>query len=473
MAHIADGLSPVLSELDELVDHLDGARARAASAFATEMFFFANVADLVQRRERERAARIDDGSRVDATQLSMREVYADIAAALQLSEYQVASRVSQAHVLVNEFATTLYEVSEGRLSAQHAQTIADAGIQIQDAGVRSDFERLALDMAGELTAAQLKDAVEGVVNRLDPEGTQERIREAVAERSVRMRSPRPGLGQLIVSGPLAEITGAYNRLTDIATEVQADNAADAAERAIESESVAGSSAESGSEFIPDDRSRAQIMADVALDLLLTSTLEGHGSTDERRLELGAIQATVNITIPAATLTGTAAGGAELTGAGAIDDATARQLAAGADAWRRLFIDPATGIPVTVDKRRPSKAQRRLLRARDERCRFPGCRRPARQSDIDHQLPWADGGKTALGNLAHLCERHHTVKHHTDWSVEHLPGGVLRWTAPTRRIHRTRPPGSIRFVSDRLPGRLLESSPSDHRGAAQWAEPAPF
>ncbi|WP_052226306.1 HNH endonuclease signature motif containing protein [Microbacterium mangrovi] len=438
------GLSPVLSDLDMLVDDLGAARARAASAFAVEMHFFAGVAALVRRREHERAQQTDTGAVVSASQLAMREIYAEIAAALRLSEYQVASRVNQAHVLMTRFTETMYEVSDGNVSPQHATTIADVGGVIDDPDIRRKYERYAIDLAGELTPAQLKDALGVLVDRLDPHGTQDRIKEAVQRRSVRKRVLEPGVGQLIITGPTAHIEGTYNRLTDIATELHTQNQEDAA-------AAEGNATDSDTEFVPDERTRAQIMADVALDLLLTSVPDGHGTTPEHRDALGAITATVHLTIPASTLAGTTFGGTQIPGAGLVDDDTARHLAGGSDDWYRIFTDPTTGTPVTVDKRRPCTAMRRLLQARDETCRFPGCRRPAKKCDIDHTTAHADGGPTALCNLACLCERHHTVKHHTDWTVQQLPGGILHFTSPTRRGYRTRPPAAVRFVPDRPPG----------------------
>ncbi|WP_308493410.1 HNH endonuclease signature motif containing protein [Microbacterium terrisoli] len=488
------GESPVVSALDGLIDSLGGARALAANAFATEMYFFANVADMVQQREEERAARQDTGAKVSASQLAMREIYAEIGAALRLSEFQVTARVNQAHTLAHKFYDTLRHASEGSLSPQHAQTIAEVGGDLGDDALRGEYERLALDMARELTPSQLRDALEAVVDRLDPEGTQERIRQAVARRGVRKRAAGPGVGQLIVTGPAAEIEGAYNRLRDIAAEVHADNEADVAEHAaaqaardatevpaadvaqtdaIEGagEAAEGAGAPDGSGFVADERTRGQIMADVALDLLLTSAPDGHGTTEERRAGLGAIRATVTITIPAATLTTVGVGGAQLVGVGAIDDETARRLAGTSDTWYRFFIDPAIGVPVSVDKRHPCTAQKRLLRARDEHCRFPGCRRPAEKCDLDHTIAYQDGGPTALWNLGDFCKRHHTVKHHTDWHVQQLPGGVLRFTAPTRRTYITRPPGAVRFVPDDV--RRAIRPPGYADSPVPEGEPAPF
>ncbi|KHK95355.1 hypothetical protein LK09_19490, partial [Microbacterium mangrovi] len=296
------GLSPVLSDLDVLVDGLGGARARVAAAFGAETRFYASVAALVDRRERERAQQADTGAVVSASQLAMREIYAEIAAAVRLSEYQVASRVNQAQILVSRFATTMTLVDAGVLSPQHATTIADVGGVIDDPDIRAEYEDHAIDLAAELTPAQLKDALGVLVDRLDPDGTQQRVRDAVARRSVRKRSVEPGVGQLIITGPTAQIEGTYNRLTDIATELHTQNQKDTAAAAEAAEAAAGADRRPGEDaetdqadaaavaagategedaavdsFVPDERTRAQIMADVALDLLLTNVPDAHGT----------------------------------------------------------------------------------------------------------------------------------------------------------------------------------------------------
>ncbi|OMH35119.1 HNH endonuclease signature motif containing protein [Tersicoccus sp. Bi-70] len=89
--------------------------------------------------------------------------------------------------------------------------------------------------------------------------------------------------------------------------------------------------------------------------------------------------------------------------------------------------------------------RRALAVRDGTCRFPGCRRSAETCDIDHVVPWADGGLSEPANLAHLCRRHHVLKHHSAWSVTaetsptESPGADrLIWTSPTGRRLLTTP-----------------------------------
>jgi hypothetical protein len=94
--------------------------------------------------------------------------------------------------------------------------------------------------------------------------------------------------------------------------------------------------------------------------------------------------------------------------------------------------------VTVDTYTPNRAMRRWLKARDGRCRWPGCTNPVQRADLDHTQAWVDGGPTSIANLAHLCRRHHLMKHTTAWRVRQLPGGVLEWTSPLGNIHRDEP-----------------------------------
>lgn len=59
--------------------------------------------------------------------------------------------------------------------------------------------------------------------------------------------------------------------------------------------------------------------------------------------------------------------------------------------------------------------RRALRARQPACAFPGCHR-RRWLDAHHVQHWADGGRTDLDNLVHLCRHHHRLVHEGGWTV---------------------------------------------------------
>jgi hypothetical protein len=145
------------------------------------------------------------------------------------------------------------------------------------------------------------------------------------------------------------------------------------------------------------------------------------------------------------------GPADLAGRSPIDSATARELAGNTPSWDRLLTHPVTGTVLECDTYRPTNAMIRLLRARDRRCRFPGCRQPAIRCELDHTIAASHGGPTHVRNLAHLCKRHHDVKHHTRWQVRQLTGGRLVWTSPTGRVYREdAPPPLVTFTTSGPP-----------------------
>ena len=134
----------------------------------------------------------------------------------------------------------------------------------------------------------------------------------------------------------------------------------------------------------------------------------------------------------------------LDGYGPIDADTARRLAARAPSFTRILTHPVSGAVLDVDREsyRPPADLVRWLEVRDETCRFPGCNRAARRSEIDHTVDWHNDGRTAFDNLAHLCAPHHHLKHETSWSVRQIGEGSLEWTSPTGLRHLTHPANPI-------------------------------
>ena len=53
---------------------------------------------------------------------------------------------------------------------------------------------------------------------------------------------------------------------------------------------------------------------------------------------------------------------------------------------------------------PSPTLRHLVQTRQPTCSFPGCRRPATRTDLDHTIPHHLGGRTCPCNLAPSCKR---------------------------------------------------------------------
>ncbi len=88
--------------------------------------------------------------------------------------------------------------------------------------------------------------------------------------------------------------------------------------------------------------------------------------------------------------------------------------------------------------RPSRKLQHLIRARSARCTAPGCGRPAARCDLDHTVPWDQGGLTCECGLAPLCRHHHKCKQAQGWHLEQPEPGVLVWRTPSGRTYATAP-----------------------------------
>jgi Domain of unknown function (DUF222) len=88
--------------------------------------------------------------------------------------------------------------------------------------------------------------------------------------------------------------------------------------------------------------------------------------------------------------------------------------------------------------RPPGRLHDFIVARDQTCRFPRCRQPAWRGDLDHTVPYEDGGPTCACNLGALCRRHHRLKQRQRWQLEQLSPGVLTWTTPAGRRYTATP-----------------------------------
>lgn len=162
---------------------------------------------------------------------------------------------------------------------------------------------------------------------------------------------------------------------------------------------------------------------------------------------GRVSAVINVTIPVDSLAGLVDTPGTVSGFGVLPADVARRLAAGDARWRHVLIHSVTGAVLDVGtlSYRPPAAMARLVRLRDGTCRFPGCRVPAAECDLDHLIPFPDG-PTSVENLHALCRGHHGVKHDGGWTVEGLPGAVLRWTSPLGVTSTTYPADDMRAAA---------------------------
>jgi hypothetical protein len=101
---------------------------------------------------------------------------------------------------------------------------------------------------------------------------------------------------------------------------------------------------------------------------------------------------------------------------------------------------------------PSKALADFVRSRDLTCRAFGCDVPADKCDIDHCVPYAEGGLTHASNLSCKCRTHHLEKTFGGWRDIQLPDGTLIWILPDGQVYVTTP-GNPSLSPNRPNGQL--------------------
>jgi Domain of unknown function (DUF222) len=116
----------------------------------------------------------------------------------------------------------------------------------------------------------------------------------------------------------------------------------------------------------------------------------------------------------------------------------------ASAKLRPLIHPTDAAP--EQGYTPSRQLAEFVRCRDLTCRFPGCDRSALECDLDHTVPYDQGGATHASNLKCLCRQHHLIKTFWRWREKQLPDGTVIWTSPSGHTYVTTPGSALLFPS---------------------------
>ncbi|MGC0369063.1 DUF222 domain-containing protein [Microbacterium sp. SLBN-111] len=456
----ASALSAVLVEVRGTDAELASAEARRTRALARAGHLALDAAVGVRASAR-------------AAELALREVASEIAAASSLSDRSVQAQIGRAMTLADDFPVTLDTWEAGTLTRTHVRVIVDAGLPLPPER-RHEFDVLAVATAEGLSPGRLKARLLALAESLQPTTLTERHQRGRETRCVRVVPGEDGMSDLIATLPTVLAVGIYDRLVQQSAAIidlrrdagRGDattgehggcgdtSAGEPAGRGAGSDERGDRSA-TATTTTRDTRTADEVRADILADLLLTAAPDADPTrTDDGPGTLGAIRARVQVVVPALTMLRPGeenSDPADLVGHGPIDAPTARALAEVTPVpWDRVITHPVTGAVLSTDTYQRTTAIDRHLRARDRHCRWPGCVAPAVRCEVDHTHDWALGGPTDITNLAHLCQRHHTQKQFTRWTVQQLPAGILEWTSPAGRVYIDEPlpySPAVRFLPD--------------------------
>lgn len=394
-----------LQRLDRCVAHLEALRAD----------LLVEAADLVPRVEEFTVESADgDIRRRPRTVVIEDAVREEIAAAMRWSPNHAGALIAEARQLHTYLPATREALRNGAISGRHAAVVAEWSGRLSGAGSDYEqscaaFEEQVLRVARGGTVAQTRAAAKRALAALDSVGAQHRRDQARCTRDVRIVDEFDGISVLMarMSTPAAraviEAVGHEATLID-------DESLSAGER------------------------RAQALASlvfgavapqVRLDVLVPATGD---LTEEAGPVIDALLAGIDV----ATIDGAQ-----------IDPRDIRDLIADplvALTLRKLVADPVTGVLSGCGRttyRAPQRLREFIVR-RDGTCRFPGCGRSARRSQIDHASAWDEGGATDPENLGALCTRHHQLKTHGGWQLnDSRVDGSCTWVSPGGRRYRHR------------------------------------
>ena len=390
----------------------------------------------------------------------------EIATALRMSSSTAQGRIDVARTLTQFLPGATAALAIGDISPAHANVIARESAQLIRQGVAPEVLKLIEDEAiahAEFhTPAQVANKVRSCIAMFAPDQFEAAVVEEKSARRVSCYPNANGMATIVAFLPAPDaqtimlaIDRLANKTNGVAKEklrifkeqsgarmrANANSPTPTPSDFLSTDSSAGSNISAARDFNltdfsadlmdPMDAHRADAMTAIAALFLATNEdqVMNHGRP-----------ITVNLTIDLPTLLGLSENPGQLSGYGAIPAAVARELAADGK-WRKFITDPTTGNLLDYGRESylPPQALRDFLLARDRTCRFPGCRRSGLKGEIDHAIPWEEGGETSPSNLGLLCKRHHQLKTHGGWKLESFEDGSCEWTTPV---------GKKRFVPAR-------------------------
>jgi hypothetical protein len=351
---------------------------------------------------------------------TMEAVAAEVAAGLRISQRLATDRVGYARAMGERLPKVAEVFAAGDIDYPAFTTIVSRTDLITDPDILARVDaRVALNLARwpSLTRGRLAGKVDAIVASVDADAVRRR-KERQVDREVWIGSEQDGLSEIHGSLFTPDAHALDARLNALAANVCEH----------------------------DPRTKQQRRADALGALAAGADRLGCrcGRADcAAGTRPAAAPVTIHVIAEQATLDGTGtAPASEISADGLITPELIAELTTSAKLMP--LIHPADAPP--EPGYRPSKALADFVRCRDLTCRWPGCDVPATRCDVDHTIPYAQGGPTHAANLKCYCRTHHLVKGFWGWREKQLPDGTLILTSPSGQTYVTIPGSALLFPS---------------------------
>ncbi len=447
---------------------------------------------------------------------------AEVGAALTVGRGEAGRLIGLGTVLTHRLPRVRAAMAAGQLDAYRAGLIGCATRNV-DSEFIAEVERLALakilaptrpDGIG-LTGQRARNAIAGIIGKIDPAGVRERRRRAANDRYVGVSAAEDAMVHLFGSLPAADGRKLDTRLRELAnTPCPADGRTFDQRKA----DAVGALVD-GLDYLHcacgrDDCSqqtgdRATARKPLVHVILLGTTLkgedeesgylDGYGLIDAAHARNLADNADIEYVrvpddvhyhrtqnpatdpadeSPADAATG-AAVAAECAGTVPGEEASAVTDTAAAVASTAAAAEPAStgaanaGLPDSAYVYRPTAILDTWLRILCGTCQWPHCDAPAWNADLDHDEPFnhtdpTRGGTTTAAGMKPYCRTHHRIKHSGTWAERHNPDRSIDYIAPTGHRYHSRATGYLDLLGVH-PDDIEDPDPSIRRRRRTRAE----
>ncbi|MFP5370599.1 MAG: DUF222 domain-containing protein [Actinomycetes bacterium] len=416
----------------------------------------------------------------------------EVMAALGLSSAAASRLLVESVTLVEQLPATLGALEAGTISWAHVRMLVEVLAPLTDDATRGEVEAGLIAGAAGRTVAQLRAGARRAVLRADAAAAARRLAEAVRNRSVRVFPGEDGMASLVAALPTPVALACRSALERYAQDCRGPGDERTRDQRMV-DCLVDLVLRPGETGLPPVQAQLTVVAPVATlrggnqpgadepgevdghpvpaalvrELAHSLGLLPHPDTSDtpalgtrhtppakpavdgrpaaetaetgETAETAETAAQIGELLAVRTVAGTAL--SELPAIAVVEEISGQLLALATGTGLRATARAGHGLgpPPDTPGYRPGRALQDFVRARDRRCRFPGCRAPAIRCDLDHNRPWPTGA-TSADNLCCLCRHHHRLSHQAPgWRMRRLPDGALEWTTPGGERITTRPP----------------------------------
>ena len=402
---------------------LDAERDILTAAYQWAVLHHPDALPPGDQRGRARARRVGGAG----TPLVTEHAAAAFGARVQTSPYGARRLIADAVDLVLRLPRLWAGVEAGTVRVPHARHVADATRDLtEDEAAWVDAEVVeAAD--GRLAWARFEALVEGKVAAAAPEAARRREEAAARERCARMaRVNKHGMATFVITTDALTVAGIDATVTAVAERLQ--------------------------ERMPDasvnDRRAAAAALLLNPDAHTTPGQRGEGVD----VTVGPREPRVRLYLHLYADSPVA----RLEGHGPITVGTIVEALAGTAA--RVSVTPVLDLAgqAPVDAYEIPARLREAVRLIHPGDVFPFAASTRRAMDLDHAVPYSEGGPTAVGNLGPLTRTHHRIKTHAGWEARHPFPGIVIWRDPYGAFYLVDPTGTRRvtpLTGDDVPTRV--------------------